>query len=172
MEDSDEDSDDEYDSDYRRKKKKKKKAGLKREKGDGSNKRVKRNNASSSNLKVRRLHPILALKRKKKAVDPNAIKYIKLPKEPMPSSWGRRILPYVPKNATHAHTEWNKIDVLLSKPALYRTEKAINASYVDCVSGGLDSFVELAETRGGFHGVLLSPPWKEPRPGWFLFCFE
>jgi len=109
--------------------------------------------------------------RKSAAAALGAVAYVRIPNEPVPSSWATRILPYVPKAARlSVHTAWRSEDVTLSKPVTYKLEAPPHSSAVPLANlhARCDALLRLSRACGGFNGVVMRPPWKEPRPGTVL----
>jgi hypothetical protein len=106
--------------------------------------------------------------RRRKAVNPNAIAFVKIPNEPIPSSWAKRITQFVPADATHVHTIWASQNVLMPRPVSYSAKPAApftSLHHTLNLESLKSPLLELAKASGGFHAVVLNPPWKEPRPG-------
>jgi len=106
--------------------------------------------------------------RRRKLADPNALQIIRIPNDPIPSNWSKRITQYIPPTCKHVHTPWTSDDVLMPRPVKYSAETAPWSQRVP-LSSDLpsikDKLLELAKQSEGFHAIVMSPPWKEPRPG-------
>lgn len=105
--------------------------------------------------------------RRRRAVDPNALSMVRIPNDPIPSNWSKRIIQYIPTKCTNIHTPWTSDDVLMPRRVKYSPEPApcsLNMS-VSSMAALNEKLSAAAKQAEGFHAVLMSPPWKEPRPG-------
>lgn len=105
--------------------------------------------------------------KKRKAVDPNAISFVRIPSNPIPSSWAKRILQYIPPECTNISHAWTSEAILIPQPVSFQVDPPSSSNLVRCprLVECEDTLLALAKTCEGFHGVVLNPPWTEPRPG-------
>jgi hypothetical protein len=145
---------------------------------NSSNTGRKRSN-STSNKDLTDIDPLsarnaarlsMSSRKVRKITDPNAISYVKIPNNPIPSSWAKRIIQWVPPQAIHAHTNWIRDDVLMTTPVKWSITSSPGSKYVETnlvhdwkTTSTL--LLNLAKERGGFSGIVLNPPWREPWPG-------
>lgn len=109
-------------------------------------------------------------KPKRIAVSASQLDYVSVPTTyPLPESWGRMIHQYTPPENVNARTFWKEGEITNNK--VQRVSSIPEASEHLCVSSTealssktkfFEKLKQLASTRkGGFEGIVLSPPWKE-----------